>query len=443
MKRILAILCVIACLCGLCVPALAADTITVSVKAPDGWAEVYLYVWENENAYETWPGTAMTKGSDGWWTLEIPAGYTNVIANNGNEMPQTVDLKMNGTSDASITVTTDTGDGKHFNADVAQDGSSTPSTPNTPDTPSAGIDLSGLNSLALVGSSIPGVGAWAPEDPAGDMTKASNGVYTKVIAVTAGTSMQLKIAGNDAWDDNYNFGPAEDGTPIVLGTKMEMINGAGAQNFALTAEKDCNLKFTVDLTGDVPTVLVEETTEEADTVPSDPGTTTPDSGETITVYAKVPESWTDVRLWAWDDAKHNASAEDWPGNIYMTLGDNGWYSVELPLGYTNILINANGGGSQTADLVIEAGKDVWVDALTDSANAVVYYEEVEITVPVVTDPPATQPSSGQSSTNTTEPGDKDEKKTPTDNTVLFSVIGSVIVIAIAAVVYIILMKKQG
>ena len=110
MKRILAILCVIACLCGLCVPALAADTITVSVKAPDGWAEVYLYVWENENAYETWPGTAMTKGSDGWWTLEIPAGYTNVIANNGNEMPQTVDLKMNGTSDASITVTTDTGD---------------------------------------------------------------------------------------------------------------------------------------------------------------------------------------------------------------------------------------------------------------------------------------------------------------------------------------------
>ena len=46
MKRILAILCVIACLCGLCVPAMAAGTITVSVKAPADWAQVYLYVWD-------------------------------------------------------------------------------------------------------------------------------------------------------------------------------------------------------------------------------------------------------------------------------------------------------------------------------------------------------------------------------------------------------------
>jgi len=71
MKRILAILCVIACLCGLCVPAMAAGTITVSVKAPDDWGQVCLYVWENDTPMESWPGSAMTKGADCWVDVQL------------------------------------------------------------------------------------------------------------------------------------------------------------------------------------------------------------------------------------------------------------------------------------------------------------------------------------------------------------------------------------
>lgn len=437
MKRILALLCVIACLCGLCVPVMAADTCKVTAIVPADWDAPNCYYWVDGVGNPNWPGDPMEVTAEGW-VYNIPADCDRVIINNGSGSPQTVDITITPGVDVVVTVGEAGADGK-FSATT--DGATPPA--QTPDAPSAGIDLSGLNSLSLVGGGIPGLAEWNPGDPAGEMTKVSNGVYTKVIAVTAGASMEIKAAGNGEWNDAYNFGPAENGTAIVVGTKMEMVNGGGAQNFALTAEKDCNLKFTVDLTGDVPTLLVEETTEEADTLPENPGTsTTPDSGETITVYAKVPDTWTDVRVWAWDDNQNNASSEGWPGNIYMTLGDNGWYSVELPLGFNNILINANGGGSQTGDLAIEAGKDVWVDALTDYTNAVVYYEEVEIKEPVPTDPPATQPPATQPSTSTTEPGGEDEKA-PTDNTVLFSVIGSVIVIAIAAVVYIVLKKKQG
>lgn len=440
MKRILAILCVIACLCGLCVPAMAAGTITVSVKAPAEWTEVFLYVWDdNDSAYEGWPGKAMTKGADGWWTIQIPAGYTNVIANNGNEKPQTVDLKMEGNTDAWITVTTDTGDAKHFNADVAKDANGTPSDiPSTPSTPSTGVDLSGLNSLVLVGGGIPGLPEWTPGDPAGNMTKVSDGVYTKIIAVTAGASMEIKAAGNGEWNDAYNFGPATNGTAIVLGTKMEMVNGAGAQNFALTATKDCNLKFTVDLTGAVPTMLVEETDEEAGETPVTPPA---EDGETYTVYAMVPDDWKSPTIWCWNDSASNPPSQgDWPGSFVMTKGADGWYSVEIPVGYNNLLINANGGSVQTPDITGCGGKDVWINAYTNAGQPTFSHEKItEIEKPAETEPPVgpTKPPA----VHPTEPAGQ-AGEAGSDNTVLYSIIGAVVVIAIAAVIFFVLKGKK-
>lgn len=450
MKRILAMLCVIACLCGLCVPAMAAGNITVSVKAPDDWAQVCLYVWENDTPMEGWPGTAMTKGADGLWTLEIPAGsYTNVIANNGSDAAKTADLKMDGSADCWIdagagVVYTDAGFSKPFG------GSAT----STPSTPSTGVNLSGLNSLALVGAGIPGaVENWDPGAAAGDMVEVSNGVYTKVVAVTAGTVAEFKIAGNDAWDDNYNFGCTEKGTPVTIGTTMEMINGAGSQDYALTVNKDCNLKFTVDLTGAVPTLLVEETDEEASTTPGGSTTTTPD-GPTVTVYAKVPDAWSDVRVWVWNDSDQNPAGATWPGNLVMTKGEDGWYSVEIPQGYPNLLINGNNGSVQTNDIDGAVGTEpIYIDALTDPSNCTVHNEKIDIETPPEVTPEApvrplvpptnlddntTKPNQNNNTDNKTD--NKDEAVT--DNTVLFTVIGSVVVLVIAAVVFIILKNKK-
>ena len=436
MKRILALLCVIACLCGLCVPAMAADTCKVTAIVPADWDAPNCYYWVEGVGNPNWPGDAMELTADGW-VYNIPADCDRVIINNGTGSPQTIDIPITPGVDVVVTVGTAGADGKYS---ATTDGATPPA--QTPDAPSAGIDLSGLNSLSLVGGGIPGLAEWNPGDAAGKMTKVSNGVYTKVIAVTAGTSMEIKAAGNGEWNDAYNFGPAENGTAIVIGTKMEMVNGGGAQNFALTASKDCNLKFTVDLTGATPTMLVEETNEEADTKPVDPGTSdtpdTPDSGEMITVYAKVPDEWTDVRVWAWDDALGNATAAGWPGDLVMTLGADGWYSVQVPNWVTGVLLNATGASVQTMDLVVEAGKDIWINARTNVTQPTVHYEVVDVEDPKTTEAPtvATRP--------TVPPQlNTDDAKAPADNTILFSVIGSVVVIVIAAVVFIILKKKQG
>ncbi|MBQ7415812.1 MAG: starch-binding protein [Oscillospiraceae bacterium] len=439
MKRILAILCVIACLCGLCVPAMAAGTITVSVKAPAEWTEVFLYVWDNnDSAYEGWPGKAMTKGADGWWTIQIPAGYTNVIANNGNEKPQTVDLKMEGNTDAWITVTTDTGDGKHFNGDVAKDANGTPSDiPSTPANPGAGVDLSGLNSLALVGSGIPGVGEWNPGDAAGDMVKEANGVYTKILAVTGGTTMKFKIAGNDEWNDAYNFGGMEDGVNVVLGTKIDLNNGGGSKDITLTAADHGYLKFTVDLTGDVPTLLVEKTDEEPPV--SDPITPPAEEGETYTVYAQVPDDWKAPTIWCWNDSASNPPSQgDWPGSYVMTKGADGWYSVEIPVGYNNLLINANGGSVQTPDITGCGGKDVWINAYTNAGQPTFSHEKItEIEKPAETEPPV-----GPTKPPAVYPPEDNSADAGSDNTVLFSVIGAAVVIVIAAVIFFVLKGKK-
>ena len=109
-----------------------------------------------------------------------------------------------------------------------------------------------VNSLAIVGTGIPGVAEWKPEDPAGDMTEVSEGIYEKTLDLPAGTSMNFKIAGNDAWDDTCNFGSAN----IVLGevADLECSGGSGDMNF--TADSAMTIKITVDLTGDVATILV-------------------------------------------------------------------------------------------------------------------------------------------------------------------------------------------
>ena len=116
----------------------------------------------------------------------------------------------------------------------------------------------GLDSLAIVGTGIPGVGEWEPEDPAGDMTEVEENIYEIVLDVTAGTTFEFKVAGNDKWDDAFNFGSAT----IVLGETADLTCGGGSTNMTVNVENDGKLKITVDMNGFVvggaATILVEE-----------------------------------------------------------------------------------------------------------------------------------------------------------------------------------------
>lgn len=124
-----------------------------------------------------------------------------------------------------------------------------------------------VESLAVVGTGIPGVPEWKPEAPEGDMEMVSAGIYEKTLVMTAGTTMKFKVAGNDKWDDTCNFGSAT----IVLGEVAELTCSGGSSDMPFTAEKDMTIKIKVDLTGDVATILVTEVGAEPET-PADPET---------------------------------------------------------------------------------------------------------------------------------------------------------------------------
>lgn len=332
MKRLFALLCAIVCLCCLCAPVFAAnDTVTIHAYVPGDWSDVRIWAWDDstpqKNASKAeWPGDlVMTKGDDGWYTVEIPTGYPNMLVNANGGGAQTGDINgVDITKEVWIVVnndkTTQVFDAKPDDVVLPSDKPAEPAV---------------LESLALVGDGIPGVGTWIVEDAAGDMTKESDTVYTKEIAMTAGTTMKFKIAGNDSWDSGYNYGGAEEGATVAVGTAMDLTSGAESKDLTLTADKNCTLKFTVTLTDGAASLLVEEVAGSATT-----------------------------------DPKPTEPAETKPAE----------------------------------------------------------------TKPAETKPAETQPA------ETTPAGNNEPKAT--DNTVLFAVIGSVVVIAIAAVVFVVLKKKQ-
>ncbi len=94
----------------------------------------------------------------------------------------------------------------------------------------------------------------------------------------------------------------------------------------------------------------------------------------VKVHAQIPDSWSGANLYSWLNGGADVAA--WPGTS-MTLAD-GWYTVDAPNWIDTLIIND--GTNQTADLSVEAGKEVWI-VIDDNGAATVYYEE-----PVVEEP---------------------------------------------------------
>ena len=85
------------------------------------------------------------------------------------------------------------------------------------------------------------------------------------------------------------------------------------------------------------------------------------AANTVTVYAKVLDGWTNVGAYTWEPEDFGG----WPGSK-MTLGSDGWYKITMPGTHTTLIINSDQG--QTVDLKIEAGKDVWVTVTNEKSG---------------------------------------------------------------------------
>ena len=73
----------------------------------------------------------------------------------------------------------------------------------------------------------------------------------------------------------------------------------------------------------------------------------------VTVHAVVPEGWDAPNCYSWVDG---VGATNWPG-IAMTAEEGGWVST-IAADCNRVIINNN--GTQTKDITIEPGKEVWI-----------------------------------------------------------------------------------
>ena len=78
--------------------------IIVHAQVPADWTAANAYTWaDGSDGDPAWPGAAMEKGADGWYTLAVPSNVNNIIINNGNG-GQTQDIKLTGADEIWITV---------------------------------------------------------------------------------------------------------------------------------------------------------------------------------------------------------------------------------------------------------------------------------------------------------------------------------------------------
>lgn len=96
----------------------------------------------------------------------------------------------------------------------------------------------------------------------------------------------------------------------------------------------------------------------------------PEYVETFTVHAKVADSWSEPNLWAWSAPDGTNVYEAWPGEP-MTMGEDGWYTMEVPTWVNSLIVNANGGEVQTEDLSVDAA-EVWITVAEDGSFEFTY-----------------------------------------------------------------------
>ena len=66
-------------------------------KVDDSWENPNQWAWsalDGTNAFEAWPGKAMTAGEDGWYTAKAPTWVNSIIINANNGDVQTEDLSI-------------------------------------------------------------------------------------------------------------------------------------------------------------------------------------------------------------------------------------------------------------------------------------------------------------------------------------------------------------
>lgn len=303
----------------------APEMIAIHAQVPADWTFPCVWAWNEagENAFAAWPGDMMEPdaANEGWYYIYVPAGMENAIINANDGSVQTDAVAINKQA-AWITVSDDKTAAVSFDALTAAE---------------IPAYAERFNVYARVDDSWPGPCLWAWADPAG----------TNAFSAWPGRAMK----------------PAENGwysamVPVWCNSIIVNANGGSVQTADIKDLDPADLWVTVDAEAN------------ADVTYDDP--TAPIAAD-ITVYAKVPEDWAEPCLWAWSHPDGTNAFTSWPGQP-MTAGEDGWYAVTVPGWINSVIVNGNGGSVQTADLRVDAGKDLYI-TVTSAEEAVAAYEK--------------------------------------------------------------------
>lgn len=109
---------------------------------------------------------------------------------------------------------------------------------------------------------------------------------------------------------------------------------------------------------------------------------TPAYVEKFVIHAKVDETWNTPCLWAWSAPDGTNAFAAWPG-AEMKEGEDGWYTIKVPVWVNSIIVNANEGTVQTEDISIDPA-ELWVTVAADGTYDFSYKNPDQAAIPNVT-----------------------------------------------------------
>ena len=330
------------------------QAVTVYFYTAD-WTTVNAYAWTDTPSFAEhlggWPGTAINAvaGEEGWYSVEVPADTQKIIFNDGSKQ----------TNDLLIT------DGPYF---VGSNGYATKAEAEE------ALSTPAVTTYTLKG----GFDNWG----AGLAFESHEEGQVKLLGVELEAGVQFKVYITDGQTEEW-ISAIESGVTVATNVMDE----SGNENITVAETGVYDLYFKIeakqlyvakvveehehvasetlskDATGHwyacttcsavIEGSFAEHDTEGEEGACSVCGWVTPVEPEKVTLYYYTT-TWTAVYAYAWT-ANEDKPLGEWPGTaINAVAGEEGWYSVEVPVDAQNIIFN-NNDGAQTADLLISDG----------------------------------------------------------------------------------------